>query len=175
MLVYSLNCLTHVWGSTLLTLTLAPLRISQASIGIMTIASILVRHFFWKSFFIEWRLKILPNFTLKCTLLFLVLHFIWNHFEKNRFHRNLIETLEVLKSFPPEIKPIIFFSWSGYCCPDRHHFSRSRYLFPIRLEEVVDDVAASARNLDHYFRGLNLDRWQERQQRRYKKIFFHRV
>ena len=43
MLVYSLNSLTHVWGSTLLTLTLAPLRISQSAIGIMTIASILVK------------------------------------------------------------------------------------------------------------------------------------
>ena len=43
MLVYSLNSLTHVWGSTLLTLTLAPLRISQSAIGIMTIASILVQ------------------------------------------------------------------------------------------------------------------------------------
>ena len=43
MLVYSLNSLTHVWGSTLLTLTLSPLRISQATIGMMTTASILVR------------------------------------------------------------------------------------------------------------------------------------
>lgn len=41
MLVYSLNCLTHVWGSTLLTLTLAPLRVTQSSVGMMTIASIL--------------------------------------------------------------------------------------------------------------------------------------
>lgn len=40
-LVYSLNCLAHVWGSTLLTLTLAPLRISQTSIGLMTTSSLL--------------------------------------------------------------------------------------------------------------------------------------
>jgi len=42
-LVYSLDSLTVVWGSTLLTLTLSSLKITQTTIGIMTIAAILVR------------------------------------------------------------------------------------------------------------------------------------